>query len=416
MTKQSTRTRPLLIPQYMQQFSCIGSACEDSCCVGWRVDIDEETYKKYNRVRDQELAPLFDKKVTRNRSNASSQNYAKIKMNQNGSCTFLNEESLCKIQLKLGEDYLSNTCAIYPRVTNEVNGITERSATVSCPEIARLALLNPNGIEFDEIEESVHTRSKIGKKLDTNDKKFSHKPQKYFWELRIFTIQVLQNRAYTLSERLIILGMFYQKAEEYISNEQLENIPQLIASYTTIIEEGSLKESLNNVPVQPTVQMELVKELADQRFMKGISNQRFRECYTEMMVGLKYITGTPFSEVAQAYPDVYQTYYKPFMDEHEYILENYLVNYVYKNTFPFGGFPSIFDEYVMLVVNYSLIKLHLIGMSGHHKGLTEDLVIKLIQSFSKTVEHNQLFLKGLFDLLKKNNFTTMPYMAILIKN
>ncbi len=162
--------------------------------------------------------------------------------------------------------------------------------------------------------------------------------------------------------------------------------------------------------------MELVKEMADQRFLQGVTNQRYKDCYKEMLIGLKYITGTPFSEVAETYPEIYQTFYKPFMDEHEYILENYLVNYVYKNLFPFSGFPALFDNYVILVIYYAIIKLHLIGMSGFYKGLNTDLAIKLIQSFSKTVEHNKLFVKGLFDLLKKNDFTTMAYMTILIKN
>jgi lysine-N-methylase len=162
--------------------------------------------------------------------------------------------------------------------------------------------------------------------------------------------------------------------------------------------------------------MELVKEMADRRYTQGINSRRYKECYSDTLVGLKYITGTPFAEVAKAYPEVYQTYYKPFMEEHEYILENYMVNHVYKGLFPFSGFPNLFDNYVMLVVHYSIIKLHLIGMSGHHKGLTQELVIKLIQSFSKNVEHNQLYLKGIFDVLQKNEFTTMAYMAILIKN
>ena len=37
--------RSLLIPQYFKNFTCIGSDCEDSCCIGWRVDIDHNTYK-----------------------------------------------------------------------------------------------------------------------------------------------------------------------------------------------------------------------------------------------------------------------------------------------------------------------------------------------------------------------------------
>lgn len=412
----SVKKKTVLVPQYMRQFSCIGSACEDSCCVGWRVSIDEKTYKKYNRVNDAELSPLLEKKVTRNRSNPTESNYAKIKLNEDGSCVFLNEEKLCKVQLKLGEDYLSSVCASYPRVYNEVNEVWEKSATVSCPEIARLALLNPDGIEFDEIEEWVDERSYLSKKLATNDKKLAAKAQKYFWELRIFTIQLLQNREYSLSDRLIVLGMFYQKVEEYISKKQVEQIPQLMASYMNILEEGSLREDLKNVPVQSIVQMELVKEMTEVRFFQGVTNQRYLECLSEMLNGLNYITGTPFEEVVKQYPEVFEKYYQPHMDQLEYIMENYLVNYVYKNMFPFSGFPTVFDDYVMLVVHYSMIKLHLIGMAGFHKGLNDELIIKLIQSFAKTVEHNNLFLKSLFDLLKKNGFTSMPYMSILIKN
>ena len=44
MTDHSTR---MLVPQYVRKFACIGGACEDTCCQGWRVPIDKETYKKY---------------------------------------------------------------------------------------------------------------------------------------------------------------------------------------------------------------------------------------------------------------------------------------------------------------------------------------------------------------------------------
>ena len=48
------KKRRVLMPQYMAKFRCIGSECEDSCCVGWRVTVDEDTYKKYRRVKDPE--------------------------------------------------------------------------------------------------------------------------------------------------------------------------------------------------------------------------------------------------------------------------------------------------------------------------------------------------------------------------
>ena len=55
-------------------------------------------------------------------------------------------------------------------------------------------------------------------------------------------------------------------------------------------------------------------------------------------------------------------------------------------------------------------------MSSYHHGLTTEIVIKLIQSFAKAVEHNPQYLKSVIDLLKKNDVTNLAYMVILIKN
>jgi lysine-N-methylase len=407
----------MLVPQYVQRFSCIGSDCEDSCCIGWQVNIDETTYKKYKRVRDDKLSPLFNKKITRNRSNPSAINYAKIKMDQEGCCPFLSEEKLCTIQLKLGEEYLSTTCSTYPRITNKVNEIMEQSLTMSCPEAARLALLNPNKMEFDEIESSINSYYSIGEVLSTTNQAVSNKPQKYFWELRIFTIQVLQNREYTVAERLIILGMFYRKAQVYVDQGRVEDLPQLIASYTVIIEGNSLKEELAKVPVEYVIQMALVKGIADVRFKQGIANQRYLDCFKELLETLNYDEGETVEAVADRYKEAYRRYYEPFMSKHEYIYENYLVNHVFKNMFPFWEGYTLEENYMLMVIHYAMIKLHLIGMAGFHKeNFNLDHVIKLIQSFAKTVEHNSAYLKQVFELLKKYNYNTMAYMAILIKN
>ena len=46
----SDKKRIVLQPEYMKAFSCIGPACEDSCCIGLRVDLDKETYQKYKKI------------------------------------------------------------------------------------------------------------------------------------------------------------------------------------------------------------------------------------------------------------------------------------------------------------------------------------------------------------------------------
>ncbi|MGI6550523.1 MAG: flagellin lysine-N-methylase [Syntrophomonadales bacterium] len=131
---------------------------------------------------------------------------------------------------------------------------------------------------------------------------------------------------------------------------------------------------------------------------------------------MQYTREAAVEEIAVRYQESEEKYFRPFMADHEYILENYLVNHVFRNLFPFSGEKSLFDNYVMMIVHYALIKMHLIGMAAFHQGLTDELVIKLIQSFAKTVEHNQQYLQYAFRLLKDNGYTTMAYMAILIKN
>jgi len=410
------KARKILVPSYMQQFRCIGSACEDSCCTGWRVDIDQEAYKKYAKIQDKELRPIIEKNIKRHNSNRSDEHYAKIKMLPNQQCVFLSEEKMCKIQLKYGEKYLSNTCAIYPRQINDVGSVVEKSATMSCPEAARLALLNPEGIEFIEIEEPVEVRYRPQRIFHTESMNFTKKGQQYFWEIRIFIIQLLKYRAISLSDRLVLLGSFCQKLQKHIDNKTIDSIPSLFDYYINWLEDDTSLASLGNIPANYGIQMQLIKEILDERLVIGVNNQRYIECVNEMLRGLQYIHGSNIEDIMNQYVSSYSKYYKPFMDNHEYIMENYIVNYVFKHLFPFEDSLSVFESYVIFAVHYSLIKLHLIGMSSYHHGLTTEIVIKLIQSFAKTVEHNPQYLKSVIDLLKKNDAANLAYMVILIKN
>jgi lysine-N-methylase len=406
-----------LVPQYMNSFSCIGSDCEDTCCAGWQVTIDKSMYKKYNRVRDKELTPLINKKVKKKGSDSTFENYASMELDSNLRCSFLSEQNLCKIQLKLGEGYLSNVCATYPRSSNLVNNVLETSASMSCPEIARLALLNPNKMEFDMKEEAVQIRNMFIKQLDTDGEKYVDDIKKYFWELRSFTINLLQYRSYFLWERLIILGMFYQKLEEYLQKEWHEQIPQLISAYESNLDEGRLKESLDKLPTQYTYQLKLIKEIIDKRFLHSINNKRYLECFSETLQGIQYSDESMTEDISDYYQKAYEEYYLPFIKEHEYILENYMVNYVYKNLFPVTRGNNVFEEFVLLIVHYSMIKMHLIGMAGFWKDeFNLGHVIKLIQSYAKTIEHNPLFLQSVVELLNQNGINTMSHMAGLIKN
>lgn len=409
----------VLIPKYMHDFSCLGSACEDCCCKGWTVFIDHTTYKKYRRVKHPELKPQLDKYINRYRSKPNEYNYAKIIIKKNEDCPFLNEENLCGIQLKLGEQYLSKTCSVYPRCNNLVDGILEGSGTISCPEMARLVLLNPYPMEFDQVDDWPHAEYLLMRSLNSEAKTFRDSSSvKYFWPIRVFTIKVLQSKVYRLWERLLFLNIFYGKLQALVDSHEEKKIEDLIEEYNRIIGDvDTLRTVLAGIPMATNIQLKLIKLVMDLRYIHeaGINSTRYLECYHQFILGLECVEGKTWGDILLNYDNAYHNL-APWLTEHEYILENYLVNYVFKDLMPFQDGRSLLESFCMMIVNYAYIKALLIGMAAFHKTMDDKLVVKLIQSFSRTVEHNAVYINNIYDLFKKEDMFQTSYIAALIRN
>jgi hypothetical protein len=147
-----TKKIEVIAPLYAQKFVCVGSSCEDTCCAGWGVVIDKKTYNAYQKVKSPTLTQRLTHEIGRVRSLATDQNYARVKMSSvNQACPML-EDSLCAIQKELGEDKLSHTCSTFPRLSHKTGDFYQQSLTLSCPEAARLALLEDDAFEFSNAD------------------------------------------------------------------------------------------------------------------------------------------------------------------------------------------------------------------------------------------------------------------------
>ena len=393
----------ILIPSYYNEFKCIGSACEDTCCAGWKVSVDKESFNKYRKITSGPLAEVLKKNISRERKTPSDMGYGKIKMDNQGRCTLLADDGLCKIHSELGEEYLCHTCTSYPRQISTVDERLEKSMTLSCPEAARLILLNPNGIDFlVEEEEEVKQRT-------------VNQTVPHFWDIRMFAIELLQTRSATIEERLIVLGLFSEKLESIEQSLWHQELPRLITRYRTLINDKEQLELVQNLPNNIVFQLSLVNKLIQLRLNNGVVNKRYIDCFNDLLKGLKMVEGGVIEHSIALYDLSYRTHYNPFMREHSYIIENYLVNFIFKNTFP-KDTVNIFQQYVKLVIHFILVKIHVIGIANAHNGLNEELLLKCIQSFSKTFEHNNLFFKNILIDLEKQNYSNMAHMTILIKS
>jgi lysine-N-methylase len=412
------KKRTVLQPEYMNRFKCIGGACEDSCCNGWRVSVDKKTYLKYRRVKDEELKIMLDAHIKRERKEdvKSDEAYAKVGL-VNGRCPFLDAQSLCTIQNRLGYEGLCDICAIYPRLYKLVDKKLERCATLSCPELARQALFNEDGIAFETVYEEpgmgrIPARAPA---LAPSLTKNAAKPVKFFWDTRLFCLSLLQNREYPLGQRLMLLGMLCRKIDELGEASRVEDIPAMLERFGADVEAGTLKSDLNTVETNFSIQMRLAKELTDERLRTElVASQAYLACVVETLAGLDFVVGTAPEAIVKKYTENRETYVTAYLKDRGYVLENFVVNEFFAHLMPFGSGETTWDAFLFLCVLYGMVKLHINGVAGCRNGLTDEAVVRIIQTFSKTVLHNAKFVPNMVKRLKEGGFDTLAWMAILV--
>lgn len=127
-------------PDYYDSFKCIKDKCKHNCCIGWEIDIDKATLKKYENQTGElhnELKKSIDYEPT-----------AHFILNKNERCPFLNDNNLCELIIAGGEDMLCQICRDHPRFYNSVYGITEKGIGLSCEAAARIILCKTSPVKF----------------------------------------------------------------------------------------------------------------------------------------------------------------------------------------------------------------------------------------------------------------------------
>ena len=412
-------------PSYYRQFQCIAATCPDSCCTGWDVAIDQTTYELYQNCQHTKLQPLFRQHIMRNTEPVGTSGYipyALIKM-QNSHCPFHDSDGLCLIQKSLGETALSATCANYPRNYNVVDGILERSLNLSCPEAARLVLLSDTPLQVGFYEAEVEIPPEQVDSLDTATGR-PEKPFRHFQPIRALIVATLQNRTYPVWQRVLLLNLFCHQLAVLSSAEYDERIPRLLDDFSENVQSGALRDSMAQGEAMPELQLQAMKLLIDHRLQLGLVGDSFLQCVGQFRQVLGYRAGDSPESAVLRYQTAYTEYFRPFMEQHEVLLENYLVNYVFKNLFPFGPQQgrlceprSICEELNLLILHFSLIKTLLIGQAGYHRdSFNRQHVAALIQSFAKTIEHHRPYLNQALGFLAASNLNNSGGMTMLIKN
>lgn len=123
-------------PSYFDGFRCVASACPDSCCHQWAVQVDEQTEEFYRDLPG-ELGDRLREALTEEDGDT-------ILRLEDGRCAMWRQDGLCEIQARLGEQALCRVCREFPRIRQDYGDVVELGLEMSCPEAARIMLSTPD--------------------------------------------------------------------------------------------------------------------------------------------------------------------------------------------------------------------------------------------------------------------------------
>lgn len=405
-----TRTLPALVPRYVSRFSCIGTACEDNCCTGWRVAIDKKTFNAYRQSRHPKLRAGFAEHLARQRSQESHGNYGRIKLKAGtNECPFM-EDKLCSVQKNLDESYLSNTCFSYPRVSRSLSNQHEQALLLSCPEAARQALLAPDAFEF--IEGTITVRADAVSAITT----MHGLSLDMMNEIRIFALNLVRVEGMELWQRLAVLGMFCQSLSEALANNQQAMIRSLLDSYTLLVEEGRAKEALSELLPNHAAQARVFSCLWAQK--KSHASPAQQEINDAVIRGLGAAPETGlvnndeliarYSRGVARLPEA--------LAAAPLLLEHYVLNEMFLQLFPFDC-PDPFESYMLLISRFGVLRLMLAAQCTDEGALPDaDRLVRTVHVFCRRFQHDAVFARQTNESLKMTGLNSLGNLYAFLRS
>lgn len=373
----------------MSTFKCIGPKCTDTCCAGWDINIDEVTFKKYENSNGK-LKEIVKEKYIKDAHSNDSFNYGFMILTEDKKCPFLKSNLLCEIHGECGEENLSITCKRYPRVFNIIDGIYEKSGIPSCEEICCKAFLNKEKMEFIETEEELDEETiEIRRVIDTDAFINSDSLIQYFWDIRVNSINIMQNRNFSIEERLILLNSFYEKLEYLRVGDNFYEIEELLEKINE--DSSNIDSMIKSIEFTPfNFDRNFFNLILNEDLVKKVIGTRLKTFLTSLKCK-KNLMSESFNDDKLKKLDITLTNYS-------YIFENYLVNQIFKDIIPFNKGENLKDSIKVLINTYKLIKGYLILLyNSSSKEISEYEIIHIIQALSKDLEHNKVF-KNLLEI------------------
>lgn len=324
------------------KFKCIADKCKFTCCTGWDISIDDNTYKNWEKRKKDLLSKVKE-----------IENVYYIDKETHEACPFLNDNGLCKIVNKYGESYLSSTCHRFPRIENVFENRKEFSLSCACPEVVE-QISNINGkIKITSAKESNIVELKI----------------------REIIINIIQKDNFSLEEKLIVsfqILLSVLENEEFIEELSKFNIDKYI---------NDLIDMYNKIELNMHDSIEEINNL----FLDIIENYKEVPSLDSLLKNISEISENIKIEDLSENWNIYKEKFSEYND----LIENCIISKVFNSCIS-RNIEEIIISLEMIILEYLLTRyaVYLKYYMSDERKINISEIKSYIMAFSRIIGNN----------------------------
>lgn len=428
-------------PDYFRNFHCLGADCKDTCCQHWEVKVDRTHYHllQEKMSEDEHEKALFEKFIYINEQPVSGDHdYAFIRMTDEGKCPMLSEQELCNLHAHHGIEPLGDVCTFYPRVISRCGTDMELSGALSCPEVARLCLLDKQPLKFSRFNISQLPRTKnypIQRELPQNP--FDYYAQ-HFRQLRQGLLELAARETFPLNVRLYALiklangiSTYYHRDCTLNSSERLQNDLRHSMSKEQLKEIQdfiALDSSVNQLAllvIRAVLEIKVV-QFADEKISRLAKN-----VFVDFgMSAETEISAIPIEVMQKEYDSLHQRVSPKLNQKIDSYFTRYLCNCLFREWY--FTMPDTFTYMQMLLIRLAMLRF-LFYSNPRCKQLIEEfehadsdsrrsleaeldaLAINLVYNFAREIDQNLSFLQLVYTAISEQDMFNFDYSLAFVK-
>jgi len=394
--------------KYMYDFQCTGPDCIDTCCHGWEIYVSKNEKKKIDKAASSIPDISFNSKelFQRNRKSPSDLLMYKINLTEKNFCGMMDKQGLCLIHKYLGEEYLPKVCATYPKSLVSIDQELELSGSLSCPEVAKLCLLNTDA--FQKCTKEIRLdMTEIAHSITPG--KYSNVLSKNILHLRDMFVGFLQIKDIDYKSRFFLSVYFAFKIKDCKSDQELLDVMSKFTSGDYI------SEILQQFSLLPNPEKNFSLNFIKTILIAGRTNASGDTALFDLIRDILSDLGGDTAEIK----DVNEFYNKRLdnllhkdQDKINLALTNYGMNFVTRSYFTaYDSLESYFYEMLMLTSTFKFLvichpKLNSIEF--------DDIIVDAAYRLARSYEHNPVYLSHIREKVQESEFLTLAHLANLI--